>query len=380
MSKFNVKSREDLSRSGFTLVELLVVIAIIGILIGLLLPAVQAAREAARRMQCTNNVKQIGLACMNYADANRDTLPLGQDCYGATPGNGASLSNSWRVLLLPYVEQSALYGLVMSEYYEKGVAAWASGADVKEAQITAYQCPSDGNVKGVSDGYAHANYVCSYGDYCVKAENWGWVNGASGRTDYSRGALQPKTWTPLASITDGTSNTALASEAVVGRNGERRIKGAYATSRTDVFGAGTGHNTCELSGFNPQACMNLKDSSGSFVASVTVAGNYRGLRWNDGQPLFSAFCTILPPNSPTCGAESGDYQATLLSATSNHAGGVNVGMIDGSVRFVSETVDCGNLSGTTIGDNTGLCKRSGKSSFGVWGAMGSRDGGETETL
>jgi len=368
------------AKNGFTLVELLVVIAIIGILIGLLLPAVQAAREAARRMQCTNNVKQLGLACMNYADANQDTLPLGIDCRGATPGTGVTLGYGWRMFLLPYVEQSALYEMFKSNYYDKGTAAWSAGAELKEAEVTAYHCPSDGNVKGVADGYAHASYVCSYGDYCVKAEEWGWVNGSSGRTDYSRGALQPKTWTPLASLTDGTSNTALVSEAVVGKNGGRLVKGNYATSRSDVFGAGTGHNTCELSGFNPQACLNLRESGGEFNSSVSVAGNYRGMRWNDCQPLFASFNTILPPNSPTCGAEGGDYQATILPASSNHSGGVNVGMVDGSVRFVSETIDCGNLTGSTIGDNTGLCKRSGKSNFGVWGAMGSRDGGETDTL
>ena len=368
------------TKNGFTLVELLVVIAIIGILIGLLLPAVQAAREAARRMQCTNNVKQLGLACMNYADANQDALPLGQDCFGAVPGTGSTLGYGWRMFVLPYVEQTALYELFKSQYYDKGTAAWSAGADVKEAQVSAFQCPSDGNAKGVADGYAHASYVCSYGDYCVKAEDWGWVNGSSGRTDYSRGALQPKTWTQLASLTDGTSNTALVSEAVVGKNGQRKIKGNYATNRSDVFGGGSGHNTCEVAGFNPQACLNLRADGGEFNTSVSIAGNYRGMCWDDCQPLFGSFNTILPPNSPTCGRESGDYQATILPASSNHSGGVNVGMVDGSVRFVSETVDCGNLTGSTIGDNTGLCKRSDKSNFGVWGALGSRDGGETETL
>jgi prepilin-type processing-associated H-X9-DG protein len=180
-------------------------------------------------------------------------------------------------------------------------------------------------------------------------------------------------------LTDGTSNTALVSEAVVGASGTRRVKGGYAINRSDVFGGGSGHNTCEKSGFNPQACLNLRDSGGDFQSSVSVSDK-RCLRGVDCQPIFAAFNTILPPNSPTCGRESGDYQATILTATSNHSGGVNVGMVDGSVRFVSETVDCGNLTGSTIGDNTGLCKRSGKSNFGVWGAMGSRDGGETTAL
>jgi len=381
MSKSYVKlgGGGNLRQAGFTLVELLVVIAIIGILIGLLLPAVQAAREAARRMQCTNNVKQIALATMSYVDANADTLPLAQDCWGAVPGTGTTREYGFRVFLLPYVEQAATYELAM-KYMRDGVKFWESGADLKEIRIDGYQCPSDGGVKSLIDGYYPASYVCSYGDYCPKTEEWGWVNGASGRTDYARGALQPKTWTPLASITDGTSNTALVSETVVAVNGATTFKNGQACSRSDVFGAGTGHNSCELSGFNPQACLNLKGDTTSYRSDVTVY-QARGKRWGDGQLPFSTFCTILPPNSPNCsvgGVGDDGVSVRILSATSNHSGGVNVGMVDGSVRFISETIDCGNLTGSTIGDNTGLCKRSGKSNFGVWGALGSRDGGETD--
>ena len=133
-------------RRGFTLVELLVVIAIIGILIGLLLPAVQAAREAARRMQCTNNLKQLALATLNYVDANSDTLPLGQDCYGAVPGTGRTLGYGWRDFILPNMEQTATYQ-IFQKYYSAGTTAWSAGSDYKEIQITTFQCPSDGQAK-----------------------------------------------------------------------------------------------------------------------------------------------------------------------------------------------------------------------------------------
>ncbi len=357
-------------QQGFTLVELLVVIAIIGILIGLLLPAVQAAREAARRMQCTNNIKQLSLATMNYVDANKDTLPLGQDCYGAVPGSGYTHWYGWRVFILPNMEQAQAYQL-FTNYYPN-YYAWNCPNDFKGIQISTYQCPSDGAAKRINDNYAQSSYVASYGDYCVKAEEWGWVNGSSGRTDYSRGALQPKTWTELASITDGTSNTIIYSESCVAPAGGNGVKGTVAVNRSDVFGAGTGHNTCELSGFNPQACINLRSSGNEFISGVDTIAK-RGSRWDDGQPIYSQFCTILPPNSPSCHVSSDDYTAMLTSAQSNHAGGCNVGMVDGSVRFVSDTIDCGTLS-------YGLCKRSGKSNFGVWGAMGSRDGGETVSM
>lgn len=363
------KSRRTLRR-GFTLVELLVVIAIIGILIGLLLPAVQAAREAARRMQCTNNLKQLALATLNYVDANSDTLPLGQDCYGAVPGTGRTLGYGWRDFILPNMEQTATYQ-IFQKYYSAGTTAWSAGSDYKEIQITTFQCPSDGQAKSLRDGYACSSYDCSYGDYCVKAEEWGWVNGGSGNTDYSRGALQPKTWTALAEITDGTSNTVIYSEHVVPTANTMSIKGGVAVNRGDVFGAGTGHNTCELAGFNPQACINLRGEGNAYVSGVSVVAK-RGVRWDDCQPIYAAFTTICPPNAPSCHVSNDDYTAMILSASSNHSGGVNCAYVDGSVHFVSDTVDCGTLAG-------GLCKRSGKSNFGVWGALGSRDGGESTT-
>ena len=157
------------ARKGFTLVELLVVIAIIGILIGLLLPAVQAAREAARRMQCTNNIKQLALATMNYVDANKDTLPLGQDCFGAVPGTGATRGYGWRDFILPNMEQQQSYQLFMNYY--PNYTAWDCPADYKNIQITTFQCPSDAASRRLNGDFAQSSYVCSYGDYCVRPRN-----------------------------------------------------------------------------------------------------------------------------------------------------------------------------------------------------------------
>jgi len=381
---------------AFTLVELLVVIAIIGILIALLLPAVQAAREAARRMQCSNNLKQLGLACQVYNDAHK-SLPMGSDCWGAgTPaGSGSFRRLSGWVLILPFIEQTALYEGFMTAYNLterlptapntdiNGIRVWdVEFEQVRQAPANFMACPSDGQANILRGTHRTGTYRMSGGDYCVKVEgyNWGQSNGAS----YSRGAFQPLMWTKLGDISDGTSNTISCSERLVGEGGNS-TKRSIARAAVNAIGS-TDHNVCwntESKTFNPQACMNLRGGNGGYV-DPTV-GNFAqyfmeesGWRWYSGQTIMTWFSTILPPNAPSCSSNTstqtngggGHDDPALLPPTSNHTGGVNVALCDGSVQFVSDTIGTGTLSLKAI-------HGAGATPYGIWGAMGSRNGGES---
>lgn len=351
-------------RRGFTLVELLVVIAIIGILIALLLPAVQAAREAARRARCTNNLKQLATALHNYHDANK-VFPF---LKGGTEGPDQNTSNqghlSGFVSLLPYIEQRSLYDQISHPFDgdKDGTPEWPAWGPVpwngnylpfrtEVATIDVYLCPSDTNARRKDWPIARRGYVMSVGD-SIEGNN-GWRR--------NRGLFDQYRNRSFAQITDGSSNTVALSEAVTGMRDQRQIKGNFAGNITGMPQ-------------NAAYCLATLGPYGQYAPDVEVVDGYRyrGRRWSDGRPAFSAFTTVLPPNGPSCTHLMGEWEWGIYSPTSNHPGGVNVAMADGSVHFIRETIDTGNLAQAEAWHQ----QRRRDSPFGVWGALGTIEGGE----
>ena len=378
MSK-TLKRRENGRLRGFTLVELLVVIAIIGILIGLLLPAVQAAREAARRMQCTNQLKQFALAVQNYHDAN-NKLPASR-CTAGTYGRmsegldngGANTGYSINFALLPYVEQGAVYDAIIATGTTGGTPQpWTDqDGSAIDAQISAFLCPSDGNSSQPSPDKSHvwrSNVALSRGDGmwdCERFEGWSTANDTRPRSLFN-----PFMWKSMAAATDGTSNTLFCSETVSADvSSSMKVKGG-------VLGTGspTAVNSVDSNLTSRANCFNSRDPDDNTSYDpdgYVAASGWRGCRWADGRICVTGFNTVFPPNSPSCINGTMDNNWGILAPSSNHSGGVNAAMMDGSVRFVSETIDCGSY--LTEKQNHGRAK----SLFGVWGAMGTPAGGET---
>lgn len=341
-----------LSRAAFTLVELLVVIAIIGVLIALLLPAVQQAREAARRMQCSNNLKQLGLALHNYHDTFGSFVPRASGTTSGTTQNNGRLNGL--IGLLPFVEQSAMYDQIAAGDSTKP----AFGGNTWEAwgpwnvSPTAFHCPSD-NYSGALTN--HFNYRFSLGDSI----------GSTRDATRVRGLFAKRDGTSFRDITDGSSNTIAMSERNVNeyslgtRSGQIRVKEGVTTG---VSGLTTSPINC------------LAESNGQYYLNASAVKGRGGWWLADGQAERAGFTTVLPPNSPSCveGSDgSGDSVTSLIAPTSNHPGGVLTLRADGSTQFATETIDTGNL-GAAENPN-------GASPYGVWGALGSKSGGEANT-
>ena len=349
-------------RRAFTLVELLVVIAIIGILVGLLLPAIQAAREAARRSECSNKLKQWGIALHNYHGVYKTFTSLTQGTDGDGSGCGAAACGKsgnrlWRsgfVSLLPYVEQQQLYEDWMAPQgiYPSGGPAMNPGcfSDYlpSRAQVPTLLCPSDGGSKTAgapSDWAGKTNFVFCNGDELG-------VSPCNGKTN-PRGIFGAQSFVSIAAIKDGTSNTVAMSECVVTANaGGNTIHGNWAD-----FGCGSQNLP------NPAVCL-VRKGPGNTILGTT--GGRRGIHYGCGWFDVCGFNTILAPNSIGC-FQSG-WGGSLLPPDSYHPGGVNALFADGSLRFISESINTGNPASGFV--------TSGESPFGVWGAMGSRSGGE----
>lgn len=363
-------------RDGFTLVELLVVIAIIGILIGLLLPAVQAAREAARRMQCTNQIKQLGLAAQNFHDVQQ-YLPNAsyQKVLSKYSSHGNWGRFSGLTVMLPYIEQSSLYTTFINNIENiDSTCPWSDGTEYATChQVGAFLCPSDGNGKTADGKRGCTNYHLNRGDITL---NWDWDEY---RGAFSNGAKHVMTFSD---ITDGLSNTAFFSEVCIGTTtNKEKIRGGQVLLGGAFNSASTSWDNFY---FRPSTCASARGSNGEISKSfsvVTVDDQLLGQRWGDAQNPYTMFYTILPPNSPTCA--KANENSVVTTASSYHSGGVNVCMGDGSVRFVSDTVDAGDQTNdlTSVVRNSSRPQDySGQSVYGVWGAMGSSSGSETTSL
>jgi prepilin-type N-terminal cleavage/methylation domain-containing protein/prepilin-type processing-associated H-X9-DG protein len=328
------------NRHGFTLIELLVVIAIIAVLIALLLPAVQSARESARRAQCTNNLKQIGLGMHNYQSSN-GCLPYGVKgcCWG-----------TWLVAVLPYVEQQALFNAWNSYGNDRLEATPADpnrllryGAPmnitVTSSRVAAYYCPSDPNnlnkigvtqtINGNTLSVTSQNYVVNFGNTITnQTPLYAWNNtqlkflGApftdigspdadiTGYTSGSGGKSAPGTsgTVDFNGITDGLSNTMMTSEILVGQGWDLRGFSWW--------------------GYAPM-----------FTGLYPPNSSYPDVL------QFSSYCGNVPPNPPCTGATGGISNGVYTGlgmfndVRSKHPGGVNVGMCDGSVRFFKNSVN-----------------------------------------
>jgi len=380
--KENFMNIIERSKSGnaraFTLVELLVVVAIIGMLIALLLPAVQAAREAARRMQCTNNLRQLALAMHNHVDVHQQLPALGS--HNNADDAGARHRVSWIVFLLPFFEQGAVYNGIMAtaaritdtnpasvpsggtriigNIHER---AWHNLPAWRNAKFSGRLCPSEPLI-GEDQEEGFLNYRVNAGDRAIR-----WDNPDAWR-NVSRGPFAVNNHRDLGFITDGTSNTLLI--------GEVRIGGGPNDARRQFDLAG-------ISTFSPAGCFATRTGSPPRIAANLGSRGYSGRRWNDGNFHRSAFFAIVQPNGPSC-VSGGNLTAdrdgndTMITLSSAHPGGVNVALADGSARFLSETISGGDINRWAWDGPRG--GNSGQSDFGIIGALGSAFGGETVAL
>jgi len=319
---------------GFTLIELLVVIAIIAVLIALLLPAVQSAREAARRAQCVNNLKQIALAVYNYEQT--------WDCY--PQGESSGRINPFGTIL-PFMEQSGAYNAFnfsapQSRWLDCDVANSTTGQSV----ITSYVCPSEvfqGRTTTVFPYYWCATYGWNSGTWWPRTMSF---DGVFGNTILDSDINPPLGIVRISSLTDGTSNTLMITEAAAGP----LVVGAPRTRVSDCFRVpGSIAPKAKQSPIGPAiaACRAIDWHTGQIPwPNSAGAGTwrYKGYTWLEGSIWRNWMNTIMPPNQNCCTPgedSSSSWQYILKPASSYHPGGINAALCDGSVRFFKDTVN-----------------------------------------
>lgn len=320
----------------------------------------------------------------NYHDTHQ-SLP--SRCYGSV-GNGVTATgtataaptgtgnrqrySAW-IAILPFIEQTALSDKITAypfvQFTSNTNSDWGYGTTDAQnpwkTKIDGLICPSDSVANDKTD--------IQGSDYCVSQGDWAGnaYNNAGGvyADPQTRGVFGAMVWRGLGAINDGTSNTAFISERVI-YSKQHFILGGVVMNRTTAI---QNQNAAGPVNVNPDNCMQTRGSGGKYISGVTLTTSEDfGGKWFDGGACNNLFGTIMPPNSPNCYSSGSTSNDRLLGGPqSYHSGGVNLAMADASVRFVSDTINYGSVTAATA------LKTTGKSDFGVWGAMGSMDGGES---
>jgi prepilin-type N-terminal cleavage/methylation domain-containing protein/prepilin-type processing-associated H-X9-DG protein len=349
---------------GFTLIELLVVIAIIAVLIALLLPAVQSAREAARRAQCVNNLKQIGLALHNYHQA-LGAFPLGASEYKVSTNANRNNNFQWdnwscHMMFLPYMEQQTIFNACNFMVGNNEGINFYMNSTVTLSRIQAFLCPSDSNAGTGLPNVGNANnsndnsYVGSQGTTTMTPQQ----NSATGCT----GLFFYYVSYGIQHITDGTSNTIAFSEALVGNPGKSGGYNTYRGQSVMNVPAILAANFYDANQNQGAILTALNACNAAFAGPAANGQNncWRGIYFEVGANGMTWFNTIVPPNSKQypwgdCRDQGGGWpdESTFANASSNHPGGVNTLLADGSVRFIKDSI---NMT--------------------TWWALGTKDGNE----
>lgn len=354
-------TRRKSASLGFTLIELLVVIAIIAILVSLLLPAVQQAREAARRTQCKNNLKQLGIALHNYHDVHGMFTPNG--VAATTENTGGRYRQAWLSwsglgMLLPYIEQKNVYDNINWDYRWDNNNGGTQNNTMARTRISAYVCPSD---PGADASYTANMSPTSYCFSTGPASNWSMRTNPVGFATLWKGSR-------VRDIKDGTSNTVAMAEAQIGLN-----TGSYAglpKPRKPWYRVVTGSRLQRANNTNGRVwrgqdgthiaainayydnCLAMYDAGSGWNGSSDEQGRF----WAAGRVFWGPWVTTLvsPNAGPACDNDNSVTDMSVKEPSSHHTGIVQVVLADGSVRAVSENID-----------------------QGTWMSVGSIRGGET---
>ena len=408
---------------GFSLVELLVVISITAILLGLLVTAVQAAREAARRAKCTSNMKQVALAVHLYHEAHGGlpALCTTYKRYSAVEATDTQTEIGTcgaQIFLLPYLEQGQVYdgfeafassepiarsypNHIIEPYpptypntYVEGEHPrhWASGVIVP-----VFACPSDseaGVIESPAREYDNMNRSGYYFDYSIWSFSRRNIMFCMGDAPLyncdidtpatKRGAFTPHSWKSFSDIADGLSNTLCLAESITGRPTDfaaayNKTYSKISDTRRDVAAAPDGRDPENMRVW-PSVCLLSVNKIDPLKLDKVEPWGERGAYWFIGKPLSNGFSTNLPPNSLTCSFGFSAFGPVIGGVSSFHPGGANTAMMDGSVRFIRDTIDTGDAippKARLLLTNQAV---EGKSTYGVWGALGSINGGESNAL